>query len=56
LLGNGAERENTARLNRSAFRRPLTPAEFCDLADIPPELEWLTNPKTRRAYKIDVEE
>ena len=40
-------------------RRALTPAQFGDLADIPPELEWLanlTNPKTRHAYKIDVEE
>jgi integrase/recombinase XerD len=37
-----------------ALRRPLTPVQFGDLADIPPELEWLanlTNPKTRRAYK-----
>ena len=42
-----------------ALRRPLTPAQFGDLAEIPPELEWLanlTNPKTRRAYKIDIEE
>jgi hypothetical protein len=45
-----------------ALRRPLTPAQFGDLAYIPPEFEWLanltnlTNPKTRRAYKIDVEE
>ena len=42
-----------------AHRRPLTPGQFTDLAAIPPELEWLanlTNPKTRRAYKIDVEE
>ena len=41
------------------LRRPLTPAQFGDLADLPPELEWLanlTNHKTRRAYKIDVEE
>src|SRR5690349_4205854 len=41
------------------IRRPLTPAQFGDLAELPPELEWLanlTNPKTRRAYKIDVEE
>src|ERR1700731_2358888 len=40
-------------------RRALTPAQFGDLADVPPELEWLaniTNPKTRRAYKNDVEE
>jgi site-specific recombinase XerD len=37
----------------------LTPAQFAQLADVPPELEWLaniTNPKTRRAYKVDVEE
>ena len=37
----------------------LTPAQFGQLADVPPELEWLaniTNAKTRRAYKIDVEE
>src|SRR5216684_7854102 len=41
------------------LQRALTPAQFGGLADIPPELEWLanlTNPKTRRAYKIDVEE
>ena len=40
-------------------RRSLTPAQFGDLADVPPELEWLaniTNPKTRRAYKNDVNE
>ena len=40
-------------------RNGLTPAQFGNLAEIPPELEWLanlTNPKTRRAYKIDVEE
>jgi site-specific recombinase XerD len=40
-------------------RSGLTPAQFGDLAEVPPELEWLanlTNPKTRRAYKIDVEE
>src|ERR1700686_3785981 len=40
-------------------RRALTLAQFGDLADVPPELEWLaniTNPKTRRAYKNDVGE
>jgi len=34
-------------------------AQYGDLADMPPELEWLaniTNAKTRRAYKIDVSE
>ena len=37
----------------------LTPVQFSDLAEVPPELEWLanlTNAKTRRAYKVDVEE
>jgi len=37
----------------------LTPAQFSDLADVPPEIEWLaniTNLKTRRAYKTDVSE
>jgi site-specific recombinase XerD len=40
-------------------KETLTPAQFAQLADVPPELEWLaniTNPKTRRAYKLDVEE
>jgi hypothetical protein len=37
----------------------LTPAQYGALADVPPELEWLTNianPKTRHAYRIDVSE
>jgi len=37
----------------------LNPAQFAQLSDIPPELEWLaniTNAKTRRAYKVDVAE
>ena len=36
-----------------------TPAQFGQLADVPPALEWLaniTNPKTRRACKNDVSE
>jgi integrase/recombinase XerD len=40
-------------------RNGMTPTQFGDLADVPPEIEWLanlTNPKTRRAYKNDVEE
>jgi integrase/recombinase XerD len=35
----------------------LTPAQFNNLADVPPELEWLANipnAKTRRAYKVDL--
>ena len=46
---------NTGAVDR---KRVLTPAQYGDLADVPPELEWLaniTNPKTRRAYKIDVQ-
>jgi integrase/recombinase XerD len=37
----------------------LTPAQFSSLSDVPPEIEWLaniTNDKTRRAYKNDVQE
>jgi site-specific recombinase XerD len=40
-------------------KRALTGAQYGDLAEVPAELEWLaniTNPKTRRAYKIDVGE
>jgi integrase/recombinase XerD len=39
--------------------RKLTNKEFHVLADVPPELEWfanLTNAKTRRAYKNDIQE
>ena len=43
----------------SVNQNGLTPAQFGELADVPPELEWLaniTNPKTRRAYQNDVAE
>ncbi len=39
--------------------RKLTQKEFHVLAEVPPELEWfanINNAKTRRAYKIDIEE
>ncbi|HTW65848.1 MAG TPA: tyrosine-type recombinase/integrase [Bryobacteraceae bacterium] len=42
-----------------ALKPALTPAQFGELADVPPEVEWLanlTNAKTRRAYKNDVAE
>jgi site-specific recombinase XerD len=42
-----------------ARKAVLTPAQFSQLADVPPELEWLaniTNLKTRRAYQSDVAE
>ena len=38
-------------------QRTLTLAQYGDLADVPPKLEWLasiTSPKTRRAYTRDV--
>jgi len=41
------------------IRRSLTPGQYDGLIEVPPEIEWLaniTNPKTRRAYKIDVGE
>src|SRR5262249_20196974 len=39
--------------------RSLTPTEFYDLSDIPPELEWfgnLDNKNTRKTYERDVKE
>ena len=39
--------------------RKLTPDQYRDLADVPPETEWLaniTNEKTKRFYKSDVAE
>jgi integrase/recombinase XerD len=42
-----------------AVKRGLTPVQYGQLAEVPPELEWLANipnPKTQRAYKIDVGE
>jgi len=39
--------------------RRLSRAEFQGLGQMPPELEWfanLDNPRTRRAYRIDVKE
>src|SRR5690348_5985237 len=41
------------------MRRSLTPGQFDQLTEVPPELEWLANIpnlKTQRAYKIDVGE
>ncbi len=35
-----------------ALNRALTAAQYADLSDVPPEIEWLaniTNTKTRRA-------
>jgi integrase/recombinase XerD len=59
IRNTGARRWMMAKDLVAVDRRVVTPAQFGDLADVPPELEWLaniTNPKTRRAYKNDVEE
>ena len=42
-----------------AAARVVTPAQYGELAEIPPELEWLaniTNRKSSEAYRIDVRE
>ena len=39
--------------------RALTPVQFQGLADVPPELEWfanIQNPRTRKAYKDDIQD
>jgi site-specific recombinase XerD len=49
--------QNPALLRPEENSRVLTAAEFRDLADMPPEVEWfanITNPNTRRAYQNDV--
>jgi integrase/recombinase XerD len=49
----------TSELVSINSERTLTIEQYQQLADVPPELEWLANipsPKTRRAYKCDVGE
>ena len=49
--------ESPAPAMLPAVRPQLTPEQFSNLADVPPEAEWLANitsEKTRRAYKADV--
>lgn len=39
--------------------RALSAEQFRDLADVPPAVEWfanIDNPRTRRAYKMDLED
>jgi hypothetical protein len=46
-------------LARGGDRRVLTAAEFQGLADVPLEAKWfanIDNPRTRRAYRIDIHE
>jgi hypothetical protein len=51
--------KDLVRVGNTGGGNALTAAQFGALAEVPAELEWLanlTNPKTRQAYKIDVEE
>src|SRR5882724_630483 len=48
----------TNRPDTPSVRR-LTDSQFQGLANVPPEIEWfanIDNPRTRRAYKTDIEE
>jgi hypothetical protein len=59
--GGGGPENPVALRDKDAVdeQRALTAVQFGQLAEVPAELEWLaniTNPKTRRAYKIDVSE
>jgi integrase/recombinase XerD len=62
IAGEGGYRNTGGGMAKDLItvnRNGMTPAQFGDLAEVPPEIEWLanlTNPKTRRAYKNDVEE
>jgi hypothetical protein len=49
----------TGGLSREVGRRALTAAEFQGLSAVPLEAEWfanIDNPRTRRAYRIDIHE
>ena len=57
MSGNNPIRGSALPAN--AAPRKLTAAEYHVLAAIPPEIEWyanITNAKTKRAYKIDIED
>ena len=48
-----------SNLIKTSPNRLLTDRQFQDLADLPPELEWfanIANPKTRAAYKNDIQD
>src|ERR1700675_367847 len=54
-----ADPTTTAALVSASESRVLTRAEFHGLAEMPAELEWfanIDNPRTRRAYRNDIEE
>jgi hypothetical protein len=51
--------KDLVRIKNTGGGNTLSTAQFGALAEMPAELGWLaniTNPKTKRAYKIDVEE
>ena len=58
--GKGQELVVAGRgLARGGDRRGLTAAEFQGLSAVPAEAEWfanIDNPRTRRAYRIDIHE
>ncbi len=54
-----ARPRKTSLVKTGRAERLLTRAEFLGLAEVPPEMEWFANIKnerTKRAYKIDVED
>src|SRR3954468_21345564 len=51
--------ESLAIASDNGAGKRLSRAEFQGLGEMPPELEWfanLDNPRTRRAYRLDVKE
>src|SRR4051794_23011980 len=53
------ENEESLTMALEPEGKRLSRAEFQGLGDMPPELEWfanLDNPRTRRAYRLDVQE
>jgi integrase/recombinase XerD len=58
--GNALSRSGAGEPSQAVVlptQRMLSAAEFIDLADVPPEVEWfanIINPRTRRAYRIDI--
>jgi hypothetical protein len=54
-----AENADSLAVGLEPAGKRLGRAEFQGLGDMPPELEWfanLDNPRTRRAYRLDVRE
>src|SRR5256714_8072858 len=59
MIQDSKNEEPLAIVLEAGEGRRLSRAEFQGLSDMPPELEWfanLDNPRTRRAYRLDVRE